>query len=85
MEEDGSRRMSSRTRKVASKMTAALQSSDNRAQAALARLDALENDKDVLETVDVNDEMKKLHLARSRSAALARSSSLRNLWTIDSS
>ncbi|CAM8876609.1 unnamed protein product [Rhodiola kirilowii] len=85
MEEDGSRRMSSRTRKVASKMTAALQISDNRAQAALARLDALENDNDVLETVDVNDEMKKLHLARSRSAALARSSSLRNLWPIDSS
>ncbi|KAL9666360.1 hypothetical protein QQ045_000690 [Rhodiola kirilowii] len=56
MEEDGSRRMSSRTRKVASKMTAALQSSDNRAQAALARLDALENDNAGLETVEVNDD-----------------------------
>ncbi|CAM8961333.1 hypothetical protein QQ045_005209 [Rhodiola kirilowii] len=56
MEEDGSRRMSSRTRKVASKMTAALQSSDNRAQAALARLDALENDNAGLETVEVNED-----------------------------
>ncbi|CAM8950267.1 unnamed protein product [Rhodiola kirilowii] len=56
MEEDGSRRMSSRTRKVASKMIAALQRSDNRAQAILARLDALENDNAGLETVEVNDD-----------------------------
>ncbi|KAL9688300.1 hypothetical protein QQ045_032720 [Rhodiola kirilowii] len=56
MEEDGFRRMSSRTRNVASKMTASLQSSDNRAQAALARLDALENDNAGLETVEVNDD-----------------------------
>ncbi|KAB2616655.1 SWR1 complex subunit 6-like [Pyrus ussuriensis x Pyrus communis] len=59
MDDDGSnplRRMSSRTRKVASKMTAALQSSDNRTQAALARLEALENDNAGLETVEVNDD-----------------------------
>ncbi|CAM8979077.1 unnamed protein product [Rhodiola kirilowii] len=56
MEEDGSRRMSSRTRKVASKMIAALQRSDNRAQAILARLDALENDNAGLEIVEVNDD-----------------------------
>ncbi|KAM1115186.1 hypothetical protein TB2_038283 [Malus domestica] len=59
MDDDGSnplRRMSSRTRKVASKMTAALQSSDNRTQAAFARLEALENDNAGLETVEVNDD-----------------------------
>uniref|UniRef100_A0A7N0ZU57 Uncharacterized protein n=1 Tax=Kalanchoe fedtschenkoi TaxID=63787 RepID=A0A7N0ZU57_KALFE len=56
MEDDGARRTSSRTRKVASKMTAALQSSDNRAQAAMARLDALENDNAGLETVEVIDD-----------------------------
>ncbi|XP_009343305.2 SWR1 complex subunit 6-like [Pyrus x bretschneideri] len=59
MDDDGSnplRRMSSRTRRVASKMTAALQSSDNHTQAALARLEALENDNAGLETVEVNDD-----------------------------
>jgi zinc finger HIT domain-containing protein 1 len=57
MEEDGSnsnRRMSSRTRKVATKMVAALASSDNRTQAALARLDALENDNAGFEAADPN-------------------------------
>ncbi|KAG8496146.1 hypothetical protein CXB51_009130 [Gossypium anomalum] len=47
MDDDNSnalRRMSTRTRKVAPKMAAALGSSDNRSQAALARLEALEND-----------------------------------------
>ncbi|KAK4762807.1 hypothetical protein SAY86_008575 [Trapa natans] len=50
------RRMSSRTRKVASKMVAALASSDNRAQAALARLEALENDYTGIETETLNDD-----------------------------
>ncbi|GAV58669.1 zf-HIT domain-containing protein [Cephalotus follicularis] len=57
MEDDSSnpfRRMSSRTRKVASKMAAALASTDNRTQAALARLDALENDNVGIETVEIN-------------------------------
>lgn len=57
MEDEGSnsaRRMSSRTRKVASKMVAALASADNRTQAALARLDALENDNAGFEVVDPN-------------------------------
>ncbi|KAF3454851.1 hypothetical protein FNV43_RR05299 [Rhamnella rubrinervis] len=59
MDEDASnpfRRMSSRTRKVASKMAAALASSDNRTQAALARLEALENDNGVIEAVEINDD-----------------------------
>ncbi|XP_057430361.1 SWR1 complex subunit 6 [Lotus japonicus] len=56
MEDDGYRRMSSRTRKMASKMTAALASSDNRAQAALARLDALENDNAGFEVPDPNND-----------------------------
>ncbi|KAK7305476.1 hypothetical protein VNO77_43382 [Canavalia gladiata] len=59
MEEEGSnsvRRMSSRTRKVASKMAAALASSDNRTQAALARLDALENDNAGFEIADANND-----------------------------
>ncbi|XP_061359941.1 SWR1 complex subunit 6 isoform X1 [Gastrolobium bilobum] len=59
MEEDGSnsiRRMSSRTRKVASKMASALASSDNRTQAALARLDALENDNAGFEVADPNND-----------------------------
>ncbi|KAE9598654.1 hypothetical protein Lal_00022455 [Lupinus albus] len=59
MEDDGSnplRRMSSRTRKVASKMVAALSSSDNRTQAALARLDALENDNAGFEVADANND-----------------------------
>ncbi|PRQ34667.1 putative Zinc finger, HIT-type [Rosa chinensis] len=50
------RRSSSRNRKVASKMAAALMSTDNRTQAALARLEALENDNAGLETVEVNDD-----------------------------
>lgn len=45
-----------RTRKVAPKMAAALASSDNRAQAMLARLEALENDNAGLETVQVDDD-----------------------------
>ncbi|CBI29882.3 hypothetical protein AAG906_036616 [Vitis piasezkii] len=50
------RRMSTRTRKVASRMAAALASTDNRNQAALARLEALENDNAGMETIDVNDD-----------------------------
>ncbi|GLT80711.1 hypothetical protein SLE2022_198380 [Rubroshorea leprosula] len=50
------RRMSSRTRKVAPKMAAALASTDNRNQAALARLEALENDNAGIETVEINDD-----------------------------
>lgn len=59
MDDDASnplRRMSSRTRKVAPKMAAALASSDNRNQVALARLEALENDNAGIETVEINDE-----------------------------
>ncbi|WVZ07740.1 hypothetical protein V8G54_021086 [Vigna mungo] len=67
MEDDGSssiRRMSSRTRKVASKMAAALASADNRTQAAissqfffsLARLDALENDNAGFEIADAHND-----------------------------
>ncbi|BAT83879.1 hypothetical protein VIGAN_04111600 [Vigna angularis var. angularis] len=59
MEDDGSssiRRMSSRTRKVASKMATALASADNRTQAALARLDALENDNAGFEIADANND-----------------------------
>lgn len=57
MDDDGSgsvRRMSSRTRKVAPRMIAALASTDNRTQAALARLDALESDNAVPEMVEVD-------------------------------
>ncbi|KAJ9695745.1 hypothetical protein PVL29_010963 [Vitis rotundifolia] len=50
------RRMSTRTRKAASKMAAALASTDNRNQAALARLEALENDNAGMEMIDVNDD-----------------------------
>ncbi|XP_065846988.1 SWR1 complex subunit 6 [Euphorbia lathyris] len=50
------RRMSSRTRKVAPKMVAALASNDNRTQAARARLEALENDYTGIETVEINDD-----------------------------
>ncbi|CDY40293.1 BnaA07g09070D [Brassica napus] len=50
------RRVSSRTRKVATKMVAALTSTDNRTQAAIARLEALENDNGALEVVDLNDD-----------------------------
>ncbi|KAL5580628.1 hypothetical protein UlMin_013070 [Ulmus minor] len=59
MEDDNSnplRRMSTRTRKVAPKMVAALASSDNRSQAALARLEALENDNAGLEMIEANDD-----------------------------
>ncbi|KAG5385346.1 hypothetical protein IGI04_036816 [Brassica rapa subsp. trilocularis] len=52
------RRVSSRTRKVATKMAAALTSTDNRTQAAIARLEALENDNGALEVVDLNDDEK---------------------------
>eukprot|EP01018_Ginkgo_biloba_P013855 Gb_04935 [translate_table: standard] len=51
-----SRRSSTRIRKVAPKMGAALASADNRTQAALARLDALENDNVGVEVVDVDDD-----------------------------
>ncbi|KAE8809888.1 SWR1 complex subunit 6 [Hordeum vulgare] len=50
------RRTSSRTRRMASRMASALSSSDNRAQAALARLDALESDNAGAEVVDLNDD-----------------------------
>ncbi|XP_058071984.1 SWR1 complex subunit 6 [Magnolia sinica] len=50
------RRTSSRNRKVASKMVAALASSDNRSQAAIARLEALENDNAGAEMVEINDD-----------------------------
>ncbi|KAL0343190.1 UNVERIFIED_CONTAM: SWR1 complex subunit [Sesamum angustifolium] len=50
------RRMSTRTRKVAPKMAAALASSDNRTQAILARLEALENDNAGLESVQVDED-----------------------------
>ncbi|KNA15259.1 hypothetical protein SOVF_099730 [Spinacia oleracea] len=59
MEDDASvafRRTSTRSRKVATKMVAALASSDNRTQAALARLEALENDNGGVETVEINDD-----------------------------
>ncbi|XP_050230055.1 SWR1 complex subunit 6 isoform X2 [Mercurialis annua] len=55
------RRMSSRTRKVASKMAAALASTDNRTQAALARLEALENDYVGMEMVETNDDDEASH------------------------
>ncbi|KAF2290268.1 hypothetical protein GH714_006908 [Hevea brasiliensis] len=50
------RRTSSRTRKVAPRMAAALASSDNRTQAAIARLEALENDYAGMEMVETNDD-----------------------------
>ncbi|KAK1321558.1 hypothetical protein QJS10_CPA03g01046 [Acorus calamus] len=54
--EGTSRRSSSRLRKVAPKMVAALTSADNRTQATMARLEALENDNAGAEAVDVDDE-----------------------------
>ncbi|KAF5200185.1 Zinc finger hit domain-containing protein [Thalictrum thalictroides] len=49
------RRTSGRNRKVASKMVAALASTDNRTQAAIARLEALENDNAAAEAaIEVN-------------------------------
>ncbi|XP_075633202.1 SWR1 complex subunit 6 [Castanea sativa] len=59
MDDDNSnlfRRMSSRTRKVAPRMAAALASSDNRTHAALARLEALENDNAGIEQVEINED-----------------------------
>ncbi|MQM08109.1 hypothetical protein Taro_040958 [Colocasia esculenta] len=59
MEDDNSiafRRMSSRIRRVAQKMVAALASNDNREQAALARLEALENDNGGVEVVEINSD-----------------------------
>ncbi|KAI3759263.1 hypothetical protein L6452_06948 [Arctium lappa] len=50
------RRMSTRARKVAPKMVAALASTDNRTQAILARLEALENDNPGAEVVEPNDD-----------------------------
>ncbi|CAH8277232.1 unnamed protein product [Arabidopsis lyrata] len=55
-EEMSNRRVSNRTRKVATKMAAALTSNDNRTQAAIARLEALENDNGAIEVVDMNDD-----------------------------
>ncbi|KAL3818008.1 hypothetical protein ACJIZ3_003913 [Penstemon smallii] len=53
---NSARRMSMRTRKVAPKMAAALASSDNRTQAMLARLEALENDNAGLATIQIDDD-----------------------------
>ncbi|CAD6269136.1 unnamed protein product [Miscanthus lutarioriparius] len=50
------RRTSARTRRMASRMASALASSDNRAEAALARLEALESDNAGVEVVDLNDD-----------------------------
>ncbi|KAJ4807524.1 Zinc finger HIT domain-containing 1 [Rhynchospora pubera] len=50
------RRTSSRTRKMATKMSAALANTDNRTQAALARLEALESDNAGPEVLEVNDD-----------------------------
>ncbi|KAJ6832783.1 SWR1 complex subunit 6 [Iris pallida] len=50
------RRTSSRTKKIAGKMAAALASTDNRTQAALARLEALENDNAGSDVVEINDD-----------------------------
>ncbi|KAK6793417.1 hypothetical protein RDI58_006870 [Solanum bulbocastanum] len=53
---NSARRMSMRTRKIAPKMAAALASSDNRTQAMLARLDALESDNAVVEPQLLDDD-----------------------------
>ncbi|TVU27493.1 hypothetical protein EJB05_30107 [Eragrostis curvula] len=50
------RRTSARKRRMATRMASALASSDNRAQAALARLEALESDNAGVEVVDLNDD-----------------------------
>lgn len=50
------RRSSTRTRRMATRMASALASSDNRAQAALARLEALESDNAGVQVVDLNDD-----------------------------
>ncbi|KAL3341271.1 hypothetical protein AABB24_025691 [Solanum stoloniferum] len=53
---NSARRMSMRTRKIAPKMAAALASSDNRTQAMLSRLDALESDNAVVEPQLLDDD-----------------------------
>ncbi|CAD6258787.1 unnamed protein product [Miscanthus lutarioriparius] len=50
------RRTSARTRRMATRMASALASSDNRSQAALARLEALESDNAGVEVVELNDD-----------------------------
>lgn len=50
------RRPSTRTRKVAPKMEAALSDVNNRSQAAIARLDALESDNVAMDLMDVDDD-----------------------------
>ncbi|TVU27415.1 hypothetical protein EJB05_30024 [Eragrostis curvula] len=50
------RRTSARTRRMATRMASALASSNNRTQAALARLEALESDNAGVEVVDLNDD-----------------------------
>eukprot|EP00249_Psilotum_nudum_P001626 c14235_g1_i2 orf=175-723(+) len=49
-------RTSTRTRRVASKMEVALTDTNSRAQAALARLDALESDNVGIEAIEVDDD-----------------------------
>jgi len=60
MDENGessvARRASSRARKIAPKVGAALMDTNMRAQAALARLDALEKDNAVYEAIELEDE-----------------------------
>ncbi|KAH7365449.1 hypothetical protein KP509_18G029000 [Ceratopteris richardii] len=58
MEDDffATRKPSTRTRKVAPKMEAALTDANNRAQAALARLDALESDNVAIEQIEIDDD-----------------------------
>ncbi|XP_074580567.1 SWR1 complex subunit 6 [Curcuma longa] len=59
MEEENTgpfRRTSSRTKKIAAKMAAALASTDNRMQAAIARLESLENDNAGPEVLEINDD-----------------------------
>ncbi|XP_057821621.1 SWR1 complex subunit 6 [Cryptomeria japonica] len=59
MEDEGgsiARRSSTRIRKIAPKMGEALSNADNRTQAILARLDALENDNAAVEVVDIDDD-----------------------------
>ncbi|KAM3394450.1 SWR1 complex subunit 6 [Capsicum galapagoense] len=53
---NSARRMSMRTRKIAPKMASALASSDNRTQAMLARLNALESDNAVVEPQLLDDD-----------------------------
>ncbi|RAL42800.1 unnamed protein product [Cuscuta campestris] len=53
---NSARRMSTRSRKIAPKMAAALASTDNRTQAILARLDALESDNGMPEPVQLDED-----------------------------